>query len=68
MKIIPSDLLYQRTQPQRFQVPICENVEFCIFARREITDLWFLFPPPPQGDRIDSVVLEYREMAHSNGN
>ena len=43
------------------------NIVF--FARRQITDaclfVFFLFP---RGDRIDPVVLECCERAHSNGN
>ena len=46
-------------------------MEFYIFARRQITDaclfvcLFFFFF---KGDRIDPLVLDCYERAHSNGN
>ena len=72
MKITPSDSEYQRTLLYKFQDPIYKNMEFCIFCQKTNHGcvficllFFFLFP---RGDRIDPVVLEFCERAHSNGN
>ena len=71
MKIIQSDSAYQITLSKRFQAPTCKNMEFYIFGRREdhgcvFIYLFFFFAA--RGDRIDQVVLEYRERAHYTTN
>ena len=70
-------------QIQRIRGPYCRRFKllstkmwnFAFFARRQITDaclfvffLFFFVVVFPRGDRIDPVVLECREMAHSNEN
>jgi hypothetical protein len=66
-KNTPSDLAYQITLLLEFQAPICKNVEFCIFClKKDHGCVFIVIIFPPRGNRIESIVLEYRERAHLN--
>ena len=65
MKITPSDSVYQSPNVE-VKLLSAKIWNFVFFARRKITDAR-LFVFFSRGNRIDPVVLKYRERAHSEG-